>query len=92
MTKKNLMIVVAVIVIAAMSFWAGLNFQKAQYNEVCLDLGGGQNPGQYPICVVKQQNAALWLGPVRVTENDVVELELQRGEDGQSQVRLEVDT
>jgi len=90
MTKKNLMIVVAVIVIAAMSFWAGLQFQKAQYDEVCLDLGGGQNPGQYPICVVEQQNAALWLGPVRVTENDVVELEIQRGEDGQSQVRLEL--
>ena len=90
MTKKNLLIVVAVIVIAAMSFWAGLQFQKAQYDEVCLDLGGGQNPGQYPICVVEQQNAALWLGPVRVTENDVVELEIQRGEDGQSQVRLEL--
>ena len=90
MTKKNLLIVAAVIVIAAMSFWAGLQFQKAQYDEVCLDLGGGQNPGQYPICVVEQQNAALWLGPVRVTENDVVELEIQRGEDGQSQVRLEL--
>jgi len=45
MTKKNLMIVVAVIVIAAMSFWAGLQFQKAQYDEVCLDLGGGKIRG-----------------------------------------------
>ena len=90
MTKKNLMIVAAVIVIAAMSFWAGLQFQKAQYDDVCLDLGGGRNPGQYPICVIEQQNAALWLGPIRVTQNDVVELELQRGEDGQSQVRLEL--
>ena len=83
-------VVAAVIVIAAMSFWAGLQFQKAQYDDVCLDLGGGQNPGQYPICVVEQQNAALWLGPIRVTQNDVVELEIQRGEDGQSQVRLEL--
>jgi preprotein translocase subunit SecD len=90
MTKKNLLIVAAVIVIAAMSFWAGLQFQKAQYDEVCLDLGGGRNPGQYPICVVEQQNAALWLGPIRVTQNDVVELDLQRGEDGQSQIRLEL--
>ena len=90
MTKNYLLIVAAVIVIAAISFWAGLNFQKAQYNDVCLDLGGGQNPGQHPICVVEQQNAALWLGPIRVTQNDVVELEIQRGEDGQSQVRLEL--
>ncbi|RBW63250.1 hypothetical protein SAMN05444000_114117 [Shimia gijangensis] len=90
MTKNNLLIVAAVIVIAAMSFWAGLNFQKAQYNDVCLDLGGGQNPGQHPICVVEQQNAALWLGPIRITQNDVIELEIQHGEDGQSQVRLEL--
>ena len=90
MTKKNLMIVAAVIVIAAMSFWAGLQFQKAQYDDVCLDLGGGRNPGQHPICVVEQQNAALWLGPIRITQNDVIELEIQRGEDGQSQVRLEL--
>ncbi|MDU9007117.1 SecDF P1 head subdomain-containing protein [Sedimentitalea todarodis] len=90
MTKNYLLIVAAVIVIAAISFWAGLNFQKAQYNDVCLDLGGGQNPGQHPICVVEQQNAALWLGPIKVTQNDVVELEIQRGEDGQSQVRLDL--
>ena len=71
MTKKTLMIVSAVIVIAAMSFWAGLNFQKAQYKDACLDLGGGGNPGQHPICVVEQQNAALWLGPIRATQNAV---------------------
>ena len=90
MTKKNLLIVAAAIVIGSMSFWAGLNFQKAQYNDVCLDLGGGRNPGQRPICVVEQQNAALWLGPIRITQNDVIELEIQRGEDGQSMVRLEL--
>ena len=79
MTKKTMTVVAAVTVIAAMSFWAGLQFQKAQYNDVCLDLGGGQNPGQYPICFVQQQNAKLWLGPIRVTQNDIVEIENQRG-------------
>ena len=90
MTKKNMTVVAAITVIAVTSFWAGLQFQKAQYDDVCLDLGGGRNPGQYPICVVEQQNAALWLGPIRVTQNDVIKLEIQRGEDGQSQVRLEL--
>ncbi len=90
MTKNTLMIVSAVIVIAVMSFWTGLSFQKALYNDACLDLGGGKNPGQHLICVVEQQNAALWLGPIRVTQNDVIELEILRGEDGQSQVRLEL--
>lgn len=90
MTRNNMTAIAAVALAAAMSFWAGSEFRKAQYDDVCLDLGGGRNPGQYPICVVEQQNAALWLGPIRVTQNDVVELEIQRGEDGQSQVRLEL--
>jgi len=76
--------------IAVMSFWVGLQFQKAQYKDVCLDLGGAENPGQYPICVVEQQHAALWLGPIRITQDDVVEFELQHGADGQSQLRLEL--
>lgn len=90
MTRNNMMVIAAVTLAAAMSFWAGSEFRKAQYDDVCLDLGGGRNPGQYPICVVEQQNAALWLGPIRVTQNDVVELDLQRGENGQSQIRLEL--
>jgi len=90
MTRNNMTVIAAVTVAAAMSFWAGSEFRKAQYDDVCLDLGGGRNPGQYPICVVEQQNAALWLGPIRVTQNDVVELDLQRGENGQSQIRLEL--
>ncbi len=90
MTRNNLTVIAAVTLAAAMSFWAGSEFRKAQYDDACLDLGGGRNPGQYPICVVEQQNAALWLGPIRVTQNDVVELDLQRGENGQSQIRLEL--
>lgn len=83
-------VIAAITVAVAMSFWAGSEFRQAQIDDRCLDLGGGRNPGQYPICVVEMQNTALWLGPIRVTQNDVVELELQRGVDGQSQVRLEL--
>lgn len=90
MTRNNMTVIAAVTLAAAMSFWAGSEFRKAQYDDVCLDLGGGRNPGQYPICVVEHQNAALWLGPIRITQNDVIELEIQRGEDGQSLVRLEL--
>ena len=90
MTSKSMTVIAAVTVIAVMSFWAGLRFQEAHYKDVCLDLGGGENPGQYPICVVEQQHAALWLGPIRITQDDVVEFELQHGADGQSQLRLEL--
>jgi len=82
MTKKEMTVITAIAVIAVMSFWAGLQLKKAQYKDACLDLGGGENSGQYPICVIEQQSTALWLGPIRVTENDVVEFELQQGADG----------
>ena len=90
MTKKNWTAVAAITVAVVVSFWAGSEFQKALYDDRCLDLGGGQNPGQYPICVVEQQDAALWLGPIRVTQNDVVEFELQRGTGGRPLVRLKL--
>ena len=88
MTRMNLTVIAATTVAVALSFWAGSEFRQAQIDDRCLDLGGGRNPGQYPICAVERQITALWLGPIRVTRKDVVELELQRGVDGQPQVRL----
>ncbi|MDU9007036.1 hypothetical protein QO231_24755 [Sedimentitalea todarodis] len=84
------MAVAAVTVVAVLSFWTGSEFQKAQYDDLCLDLGGGRNPGQHPICVLEQQGAALRLGPINVTQSDIVEFERQRGADGQPQVYLEL--
>ena len=81
-------VIAGIIVAVVLSFWAGSEFRQAQIDDLCLDLGGGRNPGEYPICVVEVQNTALWLGPIRVMRKDVVEFELQRGVDGQSQVRL----
>jgi len=88
MTRKKGTVIAAMAVAAAVSFWAGSALRQAQIDDQCLDLGGGRNPGPYPVCVVEQPNTALWLGPIRITQNDVVELELQHGVDGQSQVHL----
>lgn len=81
-------VIAAIIMAIVLSFWAGSEFRQANIDDLCLDLGGGRNPGEYPICVVEVQNTALWLGPIRVTRKDVVEFELQRSVDGQPQVRL----
>ncbi|WP_212611553.1 hypothetical protein [Shimia haliotis] len=56
----------AAIVIAALAaaFWAGSEVQKAAYLDQCLDLGGGQNPGNHPIWVIEQAPPSLQLGPV----------------------------
>lgn len=35
-----------------LGFFLGSAWQKFSYTDTCLDLGGGQNPGNYPICVI----------------------------------------
>ena len=42
----------AVLLIGA--FYAGMKVQAFIYEDTCLDLGGGKNPGNYPICAVEK--------------------------------------
>ncbi len=35
-------------------FCIGWFVHKAHYADICMDLGGGKNPGEYPICVVEK--------------------------------------
>lgn len=52
---KALLLIVALIG----AFYAGMRTQAYLYEDLCLDLGGGRNPGNYPICVIeKDTNAA----------------------------------
>ena len=45
--------VVTISVIAlVVAFSAGRSFERYLYEDICLDLGGGRNPGEYPICVI----------------------------------------
>jgi len=47
---KALLLIVALIG----AFYAGMKVQAFIYEDTCLDLGGGKNPGNYPICVVEK--------------------------------------
>ena len=46
----------ALLLIAALigTFYAGMRTQAYLYEDLCLDLGGGKNPGNYPICVLER--------------------------------------
>ena len=50
---KNRRFFKALLLIAALidTFYAGMRTQAYLYKDLCLDLGGGKNPGNYPICV-----------------------------------------
>ncbi|WP_199903447.1 hypothetical protein [Neisseria wadsworthii] len=39
----------------AAAFYAGMKFQAYVYDDLCLDLGGGKQPGDYPICVIERK-------------------------------------
>lgn len=49
----------ALLLIAALvgAFYAGMQTQTYLYEDLCLDLGGGKNPGSYPICVIGKVSA-----------------------------------
>ncbi|AGH80907.1 hypothetical protein PCNPT3_04825 [Psychromonas sp. CNPT3] len=39
-------------VLIASSFFMGTQWMQFQYDDICLDLGGGKNPQGSPICVL----------------------------------------
>ena len=49
----------ALLLIAALigTFYAGMRTQAYFYEDLCLDLGGGRNPGNYSICVLDKNVA-----------------------------------
>lgn len=80
---------IATILVGSLSFYGGVNYQTARYDDLCLDLGGGRNPGDHPICVVAvNAETALRLGPVQVTAEDITKFEADRPTNGQAQVHL----
>ncbi|MDO5058541.1 MAG: hypothetical protein Q4D82_01200 [Neisseria sp.] len=36
-------------------FYAGMRVQAFLYEDWCLDMGGGKNPGDYPVCVIEHK-------------------------------------
>ena len=52
MTTNHWLMVMFVAVILA--FILGRAWQSHVYDDACLDLGGGRNPGNLPICVLPE--------------------------------------
>jgi len=53
-TMKNKKITTIVLTLSGLvlSFFAGMFWTKFQYDNICLDMGGGRNPGSHEICVL----------------------------------------
>ncbi len=44
---------VALTLILAGAFYAGVKYERFMALDRCLDMGGGRHPGGYPVCVVE---------------------------------------
>ena len=51
--KLKCMYMLCIVISVSVSFYLGIQWNKLQYEDICLDLGGGRNPGMYPICVIE---------------------------------------
>ncbi len=51
--KRIFSLIIGIVFLGA-AFTAGMWWQKQLYLDICLDLGGGMNPGDYPICVIEK--------------------------------------
>ena len=54
--KKFISIIFAISILVSLGsgFWLGMKWQRFQYLDTCLDMGGGMNPGNNEICTVKK--------------------------------------
>ena len=52
---NNLLKVVTFLGMMSLVFYAGMKWENFQYTDLCLDMGGGRNPGDYGICVIEKK-------------------------------------
>lgn len=51
-SKNGLLLLVAILGALFASFQLGRSIERWRYDDLCLDMGGGRNPGNHPICVI----------------------------------------
>ena len=87
--KCVLFFVVAIFISGGIAFYLGRSFEKSTYNDACLDLGGGMQPGHYPICVIKKESAPQ---PTTVpTTNPNNQKQVKESESANSEIYLEAE-
>lgn len=72
------------------AFGCGMVLQSYLYQDACLDMGGGQTPGNHPICVVVSQPDWITIGPVTLKSDQVQKVSVAEASDGTSAVALEI--
>jgi len=54
LSKRKLLFLVAILAGLVGSYQLGRSFERWRYDDLCLDMGGGRNPGNHPICVINR--------------------------------------
>jgi preprotein translocase subunit SecD len=90
MAVRKLITGIMVLGVAGALVWTGTKIQSYLYEDQCLDLGGGRNPGNFPICVVVQNDPNFLIGPIAITTNDIVSIKPGALSSGNRIVHLEL--
>ncbi|MFD3190910.1 hypothetical protein ACFMPD_11625 [Sedimentitalea sp. HM32M-2] len=72
------------------AFGGGMALQSYFYQDACLDMGGGQNPGNHPICVVVKQPDWITIGPLTLKPDQAKEVSVTTVSEGTSAVTLKI--
>jgi len=67
--KKSVLIFLGAILLIA-SFYAGVKWNQFHYNDLCLDMGGGMRPGDYPMCIVDSSDTTSGFSSEQVTKRE----------------------
>lgn len=51
---KKVISITGVLIVLALSFFAGMKWNEILYDDICLDMGGGMNPGGHKICIIEK--------------------------------------
>ena len=51
---KKATIIISTVFFLVLAFYLGIKWQSFIYDDICLDMGGGRNPGNYSICVIEK--------------------------------------
>ena len=60
----NIKFFLALLFMFVIGGYLGFKTHEIYYDDICLDMGGGKNPGNHPICVISNEPSMNYPPPI----------------------------